>query len=443
MRRLNLLALLTGSLFLSSCGDDQGFTNQPAPSAAIVVVNVIPDSPALSVVVNNSLLGQLQFGQSTDVTPVLPQVPLDVSIQFLDNETPATLTESMPAIEVDNTRILVLSGTMAGPQVVTINNIPADFQEGISTTLLKFVNVTSSVDSATVTLTNSAADIQTIVLTNGQPSESVAVEFGVGLRIETTDTATGNLLWTSGDFDLPLATERLIILADYFGPGGETVRMFSVNEQSNGGRFPNEQLDSAVRIANMTPDRGPLDISADGNSLVTDLAFGDVTGFLNVTPGTFDFSATLSSDATDVISTTEITILPGTFSTFGIAGLTSTADSNSFLNNDLRRVPTRASLTATQLAPSFGPINLFLLVAGQGTNDVFPAVSMINLFASFTLSSPSNTYDLVLTNAETGETLFGPQSVIIETNKIYSLLITDSEGGGEPLQVVFLDDFIE
>jgi hypothetical protein len=52
-------------------------------------------------------------------------------------------------------------------------------------------------------------------------------------------------------------------------------------------------------------------------------------------------------------------------------------------------------------------------------------------------------YDFYVTEAGTTNILTGPVTLNLEANGLYSLVISESEGGGEPLQVSLFDDFAD
>ncbi|NIQ93175.1 MAG: hypothetical protein GWN87_02380, partial [Desulfuromonadales bacterium] len=60
---------------------------------------------------------------------------------------------------------------------------------------------------------------------------------------------------------------------------------------------------------------------------------------------------------------------------------------------------------------------------------------------TISLSFIGGARDLVLTPAGTEEIAFGPQRLDLTNGNLYQLFITDSAGGGLPIEVVLEDDF--
>jgi hypothetical protein len=384
MRRPYFLTLLAGILlFLSSCGTDDGFTVEPVPTAFILVVNAISDSPELTIISKGSLVGRIQFGEASEFLTVLPQIPLEFNAEFVDsNGIVRTLISATETIEISNTKIVVFSGTMAEPKVTTIESLAADLNP--TDTRVLFLNASTNAPNVNLTITDPSANTQTVNLPLDVVSAPTQVANGAGSRLEVRDTSSNNLLWDSGLFNFTLVPERLVLLIDYSGPGNDLVRMFSVTETLGSGLFVDEQLDSQIRFANMTPDRGTLDVLADGTAIESGLNFGDITNYQNVPTGLTNYTITTSNDPDDVISSDTRAILPGNFYTLGIAGL-DTVNGTAIVVDDRRRVQTRASLTITRLAPSPGLLDVYLLERGEDVAG-FPLANQLADFTTFTIN---------------------------------------------------------
>ncbi|MBL4681946.1 MAG: DUF4397 domain-containing protein [Pseudomonadales bacterium] len=439
MTRSTLLILLLSSLFLlTSCGEDDGFTIEPVPTAFIVFVNAIPDSPELSITSRGSLVSRVQFGAATLTLTVLPQVSLEYSADFLsDGNIVNSLITTNENIAIGDTRLVIFSGTMDAPKVTSLTSAAADASTTESQVI--FLNASTSANNVNLTLTNPNASTQTINLPVDVVSEAIQVLTGAGSKIEVRDAANNEILWDSGEFNFTAVTQRLIVLVDYFGPGNNTVRMFSITEQAGAGLFVNEQVESQIRFANMTADRGALDVLADGILAADVLNFGDITNYQDTETDVINYRFVTSGDPDDVISTESRAILPGNFYTLAASGI-GTTNGTTLILDDRRRVPLRSVLNIARLAPSSGLLDIYLLEPGEGISR-FPLVSQLGDSTALTIDLVPSSYDLLLTAPGQSDSLFGPEPITLSPNGIYSLFITDTEGGGGPIRVQFLDDF--
>ncbi len=438
MRRLFSAVLLLGSLFLiSSCGDDPGFTPPiPVPTAFATVVNVVPDSPSLVVFGNTLFVGEVQYGRSSDLIRALPQVVLDYRVVYFDRAVETTVVSSTVLIDIDHLQTVIIIGSLDAAIPVVVDSEPPVFEEGNTDTHIVFLNASSSVDTATVTLTNSQDPTQTISLPNGQQSELITVTSGSDHNIAVTDSSNGNPLWLSGDFGLLAQTERIFVLVDYFGPGTNTVRMIAIDVP---GQFPNEQLDTAIRFSNMIPDHGPVDIRVNDVIVASNLVFSESTNFLPIAAGTSTIKVHTAGDASDELFSGEITLIQGSFYDQGFAGLDGVT--NSSLSFSIRRpMAPRGRMHFTKLAPTTGAVDIYIQEPGVDISTTVP-VSRLAETDSATIEVLPGSFNLIVTDATTIDVVYGPVRIDIENRGIYSIILTDKSGGGEPMEAVFLDDF--
>lgn len=439
MRRIYSVVLLACA-FLVSCGTDDGFTNGPIPSGQLVVLNAIPASPALTVVTNNLRNGTISFGEATPTTSVLPQIPLDFRVSFVNNNAEQTVLEQEINLDIDFSQTIVLTGTIDIPTAISIVEPPFTYEAGTTDTRIRFLNATSNVASATLSLTNPNGIDATVAMTNGQPTGFTTTTAGTGNQIEIRDTSSDAVLWRSGDFGLSPGADRLFVLVDYFGPGGNTVRMRSINDPSGTILFGNEELVSGVRFANQSATFGQLDFRVDG-TVATSLNFGEVSDFIEFAPGTKLFTVTPAGDSTTELGSVERQLFTGQFHTFQAATNTDgTGVGSGFFVENRRPVDTQAVISISKLAPAVSTVDMYF----QNSGEALSGNAEINGLANFTSGSVflrPNNYDLYVTESGNTNILIGPTPLAIESRGIYSIQITDSAGGGTPLRLVLLDDF--
>lgn len=444
------------SLLLGACGTDDGYVlgdeEFDPPAGFLRVVNLMPDSPALAILIDDQpfragvqRLPPLNFGSSLPFVQVLPQITLRFSIQYsLDNEAVPLITDAPLFIDIDHDATVLLAGTLDNPAMVTIDNPPLTETGDEDSLELQFAHVATSTDvPVDITLVQGTETVQQFTLDFSEFTDRI--DFAPGdYEIIVTENGTGNELWRSGTFSLSAAVRGLVVLADYFGPGANSVRMLTVGEQLTT-TFASEQLPAALRIANMTPDQGPLDIYLNDALFAENVAFTDVTAYLDAPLGNVDISVTPFGDPASQLSLTEDQrITSGNFHTLAITGLAETSNAQIYLD-DARRVPVRALFNVTNASLSSGSLDVYIAEPGTTPADVSPTtqVSQVPLTnSSKGIRLQAGIYDLYLTTTgEDEDVLYGPQRIDIAGGGIYSIFIADSAGGGEPLQVIFTDDF--
>tara|TARA_R110002072_G_scaffold113986_3_gene243851 strand:- start:3930 stop:5255 length:1326 start_codon:yes stop_codon:yes gene_type:complete len=432
--------LLLACAFLVSCGDDEGFTSSPIPSGLLTVVNAIPASPELTITTNNLSTGTLAFGGVVGATTVLPQIPLDFRVSFFNDGVDQTVIQSELTLDIDFSQIVVLTGTVASATAVSIIEPPFTYPDDSTDTRIRFMNASTNVASATLVLTNPNASNATVAMTRGQPTGFTTTTAGEGNQIEIRDSSSDALLWRSGDFELSARSDRLFMLIDYFGPGGQTVRMISIDDPSGLSPFQNEELVSGIRFVNQTADRGQLDFLVDG-TVAASLNFGEFSNYIEFTPGTYTLTVTPAGDPATELNSVDRSFFIGQFGTIHAATSVDGASvGTSYFLENRRPVDTQAILNLTKLAPATGNVDMYFQNPGEALSG-FADVTALSDFNSGSLFVPPATYDLYVTEEGNTNILLGPQPITLNSRGIYTVQVTESAGGGLPIGIALLDDF--
>lgn len=433
-------ALLT-LFFLSACGSEDGFTSEAPPAGLLRALNAIPDSPGLIVDFENQSIGFINFGESTAFVQVLPEVTRTLRISFIENQLRTPLIARDVRIPVDNLLTVVISGTMADPQLVFINDTPTEFTEDATALELRFVHAaiagTAIVDFHLST-DDAPASTPLVSVSRNSATELISVEAleEARIRVLSSDSVS---LWDSGMFPLVAATRPLFVLLDYFGPGNTVVRTVSVNAIVTT-RFPNEMIANSLRFANMISDRTAIDMYLDDALMAEDLLFGDVGNYQNLDAGDFTVIVTTANSINDVIAETSVTITNGEYQTViatGVGELNSTL----YSQDDLRRVASKASIAFSNVAPAAGSADIYILEPGQSVDNTLPNISGLSSPGNEVIRVNPGTYNLTLTQSGNNTVTFGPEQININENGLYRIYFTDSPGGGNPVQIILGDEF--
>ncbi|MEX0941868.1 MAG: DUF4397 domain-containing protein [Pseudomonadales bacterium] len=432
-------------LLLTACGKDEGFTSLSIPAAFLRVANAMPDSPQLNVLVNGRLVQRVNFGQSSTFIEVLPDLSLRFTVNYVQGgEVIPLITDEPLIIGIDHDATVIIAGTLANPRLVKLVNPPIGSTAVQDQLEVQIAHVAAlSTEPVQFELKKGAELVQDMTLDFGEFTDLTQITGG-DYTLTARSIESGSILWESGDFSLAAGVRGLFILVDHFGPGDGGIQMLSVGEQFSS-RFANENLPAAVRIANMTPDRGPLDVYVDDVLFAENLAFGSVTDYLDIPVGEFDLSVKPFGDASITISeNADVAISSGNFHTIALTGLADVNNSQLYVDNT-RRVSTRLLLSATNTAPSFTNFDLYVMAQGSTVDTSSPRLvgltQLPSTNSSLTLTLEAGSYDLAITANGNKDILHGPTRIDVSNGGLYSLFITDSFGGGEPIEIVFADDF--
>jgi hypothetical protein len=102
---------------------------------------------------------------------------------------------------------------------------------------------------------------------------------------------------------------------------------------------------------------------------------------------------------------------------------------------DNRPIPGYAQVRAVNGAADSEPLNVYLLRPGQTAANQEPAFPLLGFGETQAVATGAGDYNLLIQNSA-GNTLIGPERITLTDTNLYSLLLTDTAGGGAPLEWV-------
>ena len=441
MRRFRVyLSLL---LVLYGCGSEEGFDkNLIAPRGFLRVVHAIPEAPEISSTLQIQRLGSLDYGESTENIAVLPDIDREFNVTYFDGDSVQDLLTGTLHVDIDYLVTVVITGTMAEPQLIIVEDSSPGIEEGSNDSEILIVHASSqapsTIDLFLTTGEDPPAEPRT-QLSRFQATEKIVVPPNAAYRLRYADTGTDDILWDSGEFEIMAQTQGLLLIADHYGPGRRSGRILLISSQ-NTLLFPSEELPSAARFANMMAD-APTEVDFYINDQLTE------TGFeFQETGGFHDFASaeTISVKVTgtgtpeNVLHESEILLHSGTWHTVTIYGPHDDARIALSLDH-FRRIQSRVTLSLNNYSPSLGDLNAYIVPPGGNYTDLTPVNLLLGTSYSGILRA--NDYDLTITPADSQTVDSGPHPLSMPDRGIYRVDITDSTGGGRPSIIVTGDDF--
>ena len=262
MNRIFVSALLVVTVALiSGCGDDPGFDKfAPSPSASIKVINAVSDSPALYTEFGTQTLGSADYGESTDITSIIPDLSRTTTVSYIKDNRLENIADFLVSVPLDGLKTLFLTGTMDNLKLVEVLAPPPD--PATVETTLTLVHAASIYDQAiTFYIEDAASSADRRILETVQPgAASAAIDITPSERsILSAEDNEGNRLYTSRDFVITEGVSPIIALIDSFGPSDSPVTgIYSVNTGT--AAFPDANFSASVRVLNAIPDRTSIDV---------------------------------------------------------------------------------------------------------------------------------------------------------------------------------------
>ena len=455
-----LIALLAGCDAKSNDEkrDDAAFDPTP-DSGDLGFVHAISDAPSVTVAFAGSNGGADQFvlgyGQARQESLLVGGYNIQVNYEDPDGNT-VTLVEllgddNIKLFTQDETT-LVLAGTLANPTIFQVENTEYGYGDANrnNTALdpqVQFLHTVSGRTSVDFYLTASGANLAgatPVTLAFGAASALQDIAPGSDYRVRVT--APGNstdVLYDSGTTSFSSNTRALLGAFNYFGPGDAQLRVKSVRGVAS--TFPNEPYVSAYRAGSLVADVPAIDVflgPTSGAPVIAGQAFQTVSAYVTRSSGSFDGNVTVAGVPADLLFSGNIPLSSADATVQYFAGLQSDPASGNALNvvgpgavEDNRPIPGYAQVRAVNGAADSEPLNVYLLRSGETTANEDPVFPLLGFGVTQAVVTGAGDYDLLI-QSSAGTTLIGPERITLADTNLYSLLLTDTAGGGAPLEWV-------
>jgi hypothetical protein len=184
-----------------------------------------------------------------------------------------------------------------------------------------------------------------------------------------------------------------------------------------------------LRVGHFSAGLGEVTVEVNGRSLVGELAYGEVSDYQTVSPGTFDvtFRAGDGAPGSPPVATAEVTLAPEAAGSVVIAGGPDRTEARAFLDDLSAPAPGNARVRLIHLAPGVPAVDARVREGVRMFEDaVFgEATSYRDL--------PPGSYDLEMLRAGTDQVLLAVRGVTVQSGSVYTMVGTG--GGEEPVAV--------
>ena len=433
MKALTLI-LVAISVALSGClGGGGGSSSSAGPSAEVRVLHAAADAPAVDIYINGDLaIEDLDTFTATAFTRV-PAEPLTIDVRAAgaaaDSE-PVFSTEVTPVRGEDYT--LVAYGLL-GDDSFDLLVITDDIQTPAAATARAFVlHAAPQVGNVDVYVDTTDALGDTPLLADFAPAadSGAYVEVPAGeYRIRITpagDPAT--IAYDSGFVELesgPSYFLAAIPRASGFSPASVIALLdsppFVVLEDQR----------AQVRALHLSPDAPAVDVTVDGDVVLSDVSFKDVSDYLQVLAG--DYTIGVEAGGNEVASL-PVTVEAGQAYSVLATGFVNVTGVQGFtlrpLVDDLTPAA-GAKIRVIHASPDAPAVDV--LVNG----DIFAGLADVPYFtASDYVEVPAGSYDISINVADTTTTVIDLPTTALAAGSIYTAIAVNEVASIEPLLVV-------
>lgn len=457
LRRRTLLPLLAlSALGLTGCDifdddDDDPVIITPPPVVGefkLQVLHASPDAPAVNVLVDGAeTLAGVDFKAGSGVL-TLDEGDYEIQVDgILPGDNAAVIGPTTLTFAADTLYSVIAINDVANIEPLILEQPDTAVPAG--SVRVRVVHAAPAAPEVDVFVTAPGAD-----LTAEAPLGTF--EFGGDLGpVEVTGgdyqirvTAAGDpaaVVFDSGTVALPADANLLVAAVANTGAGDAPISLALLD-----GTGPSEILDTDtvanLRVVHGSPDAPAVDIVVnDGFAapLIEDLAFGEATGFVGVPPADYNVKVTPADNAGVIVIDADLTLEAGLSYSVIAADVLATIDAL-VLADDPRPVATEAKVRIIHGSPAAGNVDIYVTAVGADITTVDPAFTDIPFKANTGFTSlAAGDYDVTVTPTGTTDAAIGPATISIADGGVYTAIARDATGGGAPLGLILLDDFID
>jgi hypothetical protein len=450
MRAIRLLAITLFAAALTACSDSNSETPAPQPIAVakLRVIHASPDAPAVNVSTADGtvLASDLDYARSTgtfDIPAGSVSVKVDARLPGSTTATvigPATLSLSA------NTSYSVLAvGRVAAIEPLVISQLATQVPTG--QIRLRVVHAAPAAPAVDVYLTSPTADLATSTaagtLTFKQALGPVEVVAG-SYRVRVT--AAGNrsaVVFDSGTLPIAAGANLLVAAVENTGTGAAPIKLL-VHDGASSSIVRDAATPAALRVVHASPDAPAVDVVANNNfaaPLVSNLAYPQATGFLDVPPATYNVKVAAAGTNTAVINA-DLALQPAV--RYMVLAVNRLASIEPLVaTDDARRVVTAAKVRIIHASPTAANVDIYVTAPGASIAAIAPTLANVAFKANtgFLQLAPGS-YSVTVTPAGSKTAAIGPASITVNAGGVYTVVARDPLPGSAAFGLILLDDFV-
>lgn len=263
-------------------------------------------------------------------------------------------------------------------------------------------------------------------------------------RVRLTPAGETTVVYDSGTLPLADGGDYIVAATNNVSTGESPVTLqISTGEETL--IVPDANAGADIRVVHASPDAPNVDVTLNNaaDPQIADLAFGDFAGYLNVPADEYLVDVAVANGGATVFDDVPLTLEAAT--SYSVYAVGEVANINlQVLTEQRRPIATAAQLQIVHASPSAGNVDIYLTPTDDisGAEPVFSDVpfNVDALVSTGNVQVAPGEYFATVTAAGTQDAAIGPVALTLDALGIYTIVATDSDGGGLPPQVILLDD---
>jgi hypothetical protein len=202
---------------------------------------------------------------------------------------------------------------------------------------------------------------------------------------------------------------------------------------------------AGVRVVHASPDTPAVQVVVNDNfaaPLVPNLAFPNFTPFVNVPAATYNVKVTPVGNNGLIAINANLPLTAGVENTVLAVGRLASIEPL-VLTDNRRRIATQAKVRIVHASPTAGNVDIYVVAPGTALTTATPAFANVAFKANTGyVNLAAGTYSVAVTPTGSKTPAIGPADITVSNNRVYTAIARDASGGGTPLGLILLDDFV-
>ncbi|WP_166425207.1 DUF4397 domain-containing protein [Paraglaciecola sp. 20A4] len=443
------------ALALNLCACDLSSSSDTDAKGYYQFVNLVPQSPAIEVVLEDESLDELAYGDASAIDYV-SKGSYDLAFnQILPNSQNDEFTSS-DSVNVSKNKIstYVMYGDSDAPSSITFQTdisdlFDDDFDDDYDA-IIQFANLADLNTDIDVYLLAEGEDLLNKVadftLPYSDDSDEVEVEKGV-YKIIVTESGTDTILASSDSITISTGDAIIFAFTGYLVAGSDELINAIVEIETDGARLLTNEAQSAnVRFTHGISNSNYLDVyltgtDGDATLLASTLEFDTISDTFNIDIDDVDEGDTryfylVDNDTSEKIDTFTLNLQPSSRLLVLTAGDSASSITVNDNEEDLRVISTHAKLLINHSIDDIKSNAIEVVIVSDGGNpDSYTPQVELSYMSNEQYELESGDYDIYIYNASSGELIIETSLRGVDEGDVIDLIATDYAYGGSPYQL--------